>query len=182
MNNYLNHCRMKNLIIKPAGIDDVDVLRTIGIRTFSEAFADKNTEDDMAAYFKKAFTSQRIEAELRGPEVQFHLAVTNQHIIGYMKINAGDAQSEALGAKHMEIERIYVVAEAQKHGIGQILLDEALCIARNDGARILWLGVWEHNPGAIRFYERNGFVAFGRQDFMLGNDRETDVLMRRRIE
>ena len=173
---------MKIPIIRPAGLDDVDVLQTIGIRTFSEAFADKNTEDDMAAYLKKAFIPQRIEAELRDPEVQFHLAVTDQHIIGYMKINAGDAQSEALGAKHMEIERIYVLAEAQGHGIGQILLDEALRIARNAGARILWLGVWEHNPGAIRFYERNGFVAFGRHEFMLGKDRQTDILMRRTIE
>lgn len=136
----------------------------------------------MAAYLKKAFTPQRIEAELRDPEVQFHLAVTDQHIIGYMKINAGDAQSEALGAKHMEIERIYVVAEAQGHGIGQKLLNEAQRIDRNAGARILWLGVWEHNPGAIRFYEKNCFVAFGRQDFMLGNDRQTDNLMRRTID
>lgn len=63
---------MKIPIIRPPGLDDVDVLQTIGIRTFSEAFADKNTEDDMAAYLKKAFTPQRIEAELRDAGVQFH--------------------------------------------------------------------------------------------------------------
>ena len=84
--------------------------------------------------------------------------------------------------RFIQIERIYVVAEAQGHGIGQKLLNEAQRIDRNAGARILWLGVWEHNPGAIRFYEKNCFVAFGRQDFMLGNDRQTDNLMRRTID
>jgi ribosomal protein S18 acetylase RimI-like enzyme len=173
---------MKNLLIRPASLDDVHTLQTIGIRTFSEAFAEKNTEADMAMYLMKAFSTKRIERELQDPEVQYHLAVNDQHLIGYMKINTGSVQSESFGPGHLEIERIYVLAEAQGHGVGQILLEEALRIAQNAGIGTIWLGVWEHNLPAIRFYERNAFVAFGKHDFMLGEDRQTDILMRRTID
>ena len=42
----------------------------------------------------------------------------------------------------------------------------------------LWLGVWEKNLSAIRFYEKNGFTAFGEHIFMLGTDPQRDVLMK----
>ena len=45
--------------------------------------------------------------------------------------------------------------------------------------KYIWLGVWEENPRATRFYQKNGFVAFGKHIFKLGDDEQTDILMKR---
>ena len=46
----------------------------------------------------------------------------------------------------------------------------------------VWLGVWEENPRAIRFYEKNGFVAFDKHIFRLGDDEQTDIMMKKKLE
>jgi ribosomal protein S18 acetylase RimI-like enzyme len=43
----------------------------------------------------------------------------------------------------------------------------------------VWLGVWEKNARAIRFYEKNGFVAFDKHLFKLGDEEQTDIMMKR---
>jgi ribosomal protein S18 acetylase RimI-like enzyme len=42
----------------------------------------------------------------------------------------------------------------------------------------MWLGVWEENPRAIRFYQKQGFVEFDQHIFQLGEDAQTDILMK----
>jgi ribosomal protein S18 acetylase RimI-like enzyme len=44
-----------------------------------------------------------------------------------------------------------------------------------------WLGVWEDNHRAIRFYEKNGFEKFDSHPFILGESKQTDLLMKLRI-
>jgi len=38
--------------------------------------------------------------------------------------------------------------------------------------------VWEENPRAINFYKKNGFVEFDKHIFVLGDDEQTDIMMR----
>jgi GNAT superfamily N-acetyltransferase len=54
-------------------------------------------------------------------------------------------------------------------------------VAKENSVKFIWLGVWEHNPRAIRFYEKNQFVVFDKHIFMLGDDAQTDLMMRREI-
>jgi ribosomal protein S18 acetylase RimI-like enzyme len=60
-------------------------------------------------------------------------------------------------------------------------MTEALEQARRRGAAVLWLGVWERNPRAIRFYEKCGFADAGSQTFVLGSDPQTDRIMWRSV-
>ena len=82
----------------------------------------------------------------------------------------------------MEVERIYVLKEFHGKQIGQILFDKALEIAKEKKINYLWLGAWEKNPRAIRFYEKNGFVQFSTHLFKVGADEQTDVMMRRELK
>jgi ribosomal protein S18 acetylase RimI-like enzyme len=172
---------MDTLLIRQAGPDDLDLGREIGIRTFTESFADFNTAEDMSEYLSHAFHPDRVLSDLSNKDTHIRLAYCEGNVIGYTKTNSGACQSEPLGSDHLELERIYVASEAQGRGWGQKLLDDVVLYARETGLDTLWLGVWENNPGAIRFYRRNGFVAFGSHDFMLGKDRQTDILMRREV-
>jgi ribosomal protein S18 acetylase RimI-like enzyme len=99
--------------------------------------------------------------------------------LGYMKINFGASQSDLQDFEALELERIYVDSNQLGKGIGQLLLDKAIEIARKAGLIYIWLGVWEHNLKARRFYTKNGFVQFDQHIFTLGNDDQTDLLLKK---
>ena len=78
----------------------------------------------------------------------------------------------------MEIERIYVLSSFHGKKVGQFLYEHAIQIARDKNVRFVWLGVWEENPRAIQFYKKNGFVEFDKHIFKLGDDLQTDIMMK----
>ena len=80
-----------------------------------------------------------------------------------------------------ELNRIYVVAELQGAGVAQALMQEAIANAAAAGADCLWLGVWEHNPKAMAFYRKFGFEVVGSHPFMLGHERQRDLIMSVRV-
>lgn len=157
---------------------DVDRLVQMSISTFEDAFAAVNSPENMAMYIAEAFSKEKMLAEINNPESSFYFAYRDEEPVGYLKINTGKAQSDLVGNDNLEISRIYVDKTCQGLGIGQQMLDQAIQIARELGKDYVWLGVWEKNPGAIRFYERNGFVQISTHDFVLGTDRQTDLILK----
>ena len=107
-----------------------------------------------------------------------HLDVYKRQVIGYLKLNFGDSQTELKDDKSAEIERIYVLQEYQGKKVGQLLYEKALQIANAYKADYIWLGVWEENPRAIQFYKKNGFTEFDKHIFKLGEDEQTDIMMK----
>jgi ribosomal protein S18 acetylase RimI-like enzyme len=99
-----------------------------------------------------------------------------------LKLNEAKAQTEKREVPSMEIERIYVRSEFQNRGVGQFLLDFSIELTKVKQLKLIWLGVWEHNISAVRFYERNRFQFFGKHSFMLGSDEQTDLLMERHLD
>lgn len=167
--------------LKICDSSDIDTLRELGEETYRATFAPYNTEEDMEAYIHKAFAVQRMEEELGNPASVFVLALLDGRAAGYTKLNYAPAQTELNDAAALEVERIYVRQRFQGRHLGQQLLDYAIKRAAQEGMAYLWLGVWENNDGAIRFYQRNGFTRFGEHVFMLGADEQTDYLMRREL-
>ena len=102
--------------------------------------------------------------------------------MGYLKLNGGNSQTELKDERTLEIERIYVLSSWYGKQVGQLLYNKAIEVALELNADYIWLGVWEENQRAIRFYERNGFVAFDKHIFRLGDDEQTDIMMKRPVE
>jgi diamine N-acetyltransferase len=167
-------------IIK-ATISDIDLLKQIGRQTFSETFSGKNTKENMQKYLDDQFSVSKLTAELNNPDSDFYLAVLDSKVIGYLKVNSGNSQTELQDDHALEIERIYVLKEFHGKNIGQLLYDQALQIAYQKNADYIWLGVWEENQRAINFYRRNGFVEFDKHIFKLGDDEQTDIMMKLRL-
>lgn len=164
-----------------ATINDLEIVRQIGIDTFHESFSSVNTEENMAYYLQTGFSTEKVASELGNSDSEFHLVYDGNKLIGYLKINHGPAQSELKDDAALEIERIYVLKAWQGLKVGQLLYDKAIEIARARRYAYVWLGVWEENEKAIGFYKRNGFVAFDRHLFKLGDDIQTDIMMRREL-
>lgn len=167
--------------IRKLNIDDLETLRNLSIQTFKETFEEVNTEEDMQKYLDENLSIKKLKTELENPNSEFYFAENNDEILGYLKLNFKDAQTEKLAENHFEIERIYVLKAFLGQKIGQILFDKAIEIGREKNLEYVWLGVWEENHRAIRFYEKNGFEIFGKHDFVLGEDVQTDLLMKMKI-
>ena len=155
--------------IRPVTPNELLELQVISERTFFETFAKDNSIENMQLYLEKNLTVDRLAEELEDPRSVFYFAELPGEIVGYLKIN--------YSVEGLEIERIYINQRVQGSGVGQKLLDKAFELAHDHGIERIWLGVWEHNPKAIRFYEKNGFVIYGSHIFKLGNDEQRDLLM-----
>lgn len=159
--------------------DELSSLQSFAASTFEYAFAAHNTPEDLQEYMTEAFSTHQMAAELDHPEVYYYFARIGTLIAGYIKLNGTTAQKDLQDPDALELERIYVAPEFQNQGIGKYLLEKSVDLAREAGKKYLWLGVWDQNHGAIRFYQRHGFTKFAMHDFYLGQDRQTDFLMRK---
>lgn len=172
---------MSKKSIKKVAMSDIDILQDIAKNTFEETFSRDNSEENLKKYVVEAFAVTQLQTELNSPYSSFYFSLLDNEVIGYLKLNRGSAQTEIKEERGVEIERIYVLEAYQREGIGQFLLDFALKFAHENQAEYVWLGVWEKNPKAIRFYEKNGFEVFDSHLFMFGDDPQTDILMKRSL-
>jgi diamine N-acetyltransferase len=173
--------------VRPATADDRSQLADLGRRTFVAAFGPDNDPADVQRYVDEAFSEERVAEQLADPDSTFLLAEAaaatgaappSGSAIGYAHLRAGtDAAVD--GERPVELVRLYVDPHLTGAGHGGLLLRAAMDAARARGHDVLWLGVWEHNRGARRFYERWGFEEVGSWAFVLGEDVQTDLIMAR---
>ena len=173
---------MENILLKRVYPEDLAQLQQIGRQTFLETFAASNTEENMTHYLSEGFSTEKLSTELHDAHSEFYFAILGEKVIGYLKVNFGPSQTDVKDDKSLEIERIYVLKEFLGKKVGQMLFDKAIQIAKQQDADYVWLGVWEHNPRAIQFYKKNGFVEFDRHIFLLGNDAQTDIMMKLKVK
>lgn len=170
---------MENIKIRKAVLGDLQTIQGIGRQTFIETFAESNTEADMNTYLEKSFNEEKLSRELTNPDSLFFIAWEDKNAVGYLKVNSGSAQTEPQDDSALEIERIYVKASHHGKKVGQLLFEKATEIAEHQHSSYIWLGVWEQNPRAIRFYEKNGFVVFDKHIFKMGDDEQVDIMMKK---
>lgn len=167
---------------RKATIHDLAPLTQLCITTFVDTYAIHNTEKNLHLYLEKAFNPIQLSQELQS-ETEAYFLITDQQLpVAYVKLNYHCYPPDATGGASMtEIQRIYVMEEYQGKGLGKELLDISANAARQIGTTHLWLGVWEKNPKAIEFYEKNGFRKTGTHHFWLGEDCQTDFIMQKQI-
>tara|TARA_R110002049_G_scaffold13535_1_gene58989 strand:- start:372 stop:905 length:534 start_codon:yes stop_codon:yes gene_type:complete len=166
------------LHLRPCSISDLEVLAKLGRRTFIEAFEKDNKPQDFKEYLKTSFGEDTLLKQLRDINSSFYFIYRDSSLVGYIKLNENESQTDIRDSCSMELERIYVLAEFQGQGIGEWIVRQVLSIAKAKNRLYVWLGVWEDNPKAIKFYQRMGFYKFGSHPYFIGNDGQTDWLMR----
>lgn len=170
--------RMEKIEIRKVTLNDIHELYKIGRRTFFETFCTGNTEENMSEYLKKRFSIEQLTAEITDKNSEFYFAGLGGDVVGYLKLNTGQAQTEMKNENALEIERIYVLEDFHGRKVGQLLYEIAIQKAKELGVKYVWLGVWEENIRAISFYKKNGFVEFDKHVFKLGDDEQTDIMMK----
>ncbi|MEE9361811.1 MAG: GNAT family N-acetyltransferase [Cellulophaga sp.] len=166
------------LQLQKCSLHHVEELMKISKKTFIDAFEEDNEPEDFKNYIDLAFDKERVLEELKNEHSYFYFVYKELDLVGYFKLNAEDAQSDVKDSSAMELERIYVLQEFQGLKIGQWMLDEVKEIVLEKGKKYIWLGVWEKNLSAIKFYQKYNFFKFGEHPYYIGKDKQTDWLMR----
>jgi len=174
---------MDQLAIRQATIDDAKVLTELAYTTFWDAFAHhpKNAPDDLNHYMRQAFNVEQIAVELADDKNIFLIAEIGDDAAGYSKIIIDNIEPGITAEHPVELSRLYAHQKHLGQGVGQRLMDASFERARVEDRDVMWLGVWEYNPRAQRFYEKNGFRVVGSHVFLLGKDPQTDLLMQREL-
>ncbi|QQR97938.1 MAG: GNAT family N-acetyltransferase [Sphingobacteriales bacterium] len=172
---------MDEIKITKATVNELMLLQSIAKQTFYETFASYNSEENMSKYLAENFAEDKILLEINNTNSEFYFAIYQHKEIGYLKINFGIAQTEKTTNNSLEIERIYVLKEFHGRNVGQLLYEKAIKIAKARKVNYVWLGVWENNKRAINFYKKNNFIEFDKHIFKLGDELQTDIMMKLEI-
>jgi GNAT superfamily N-acetyltransferase len=167
--------------MRRANAADAELLARLGERTFRESFGSENTPQNMSLYLAKAFNLAAIASEISDPNVTYLVGEIDERPAAYAMVRIVEPPPSVTGPSPLELVRFYVDRPWHGAGVAWALMQACDDEARRRGARTLWLGVWERNPRAIRFYEKCGFRDVGSQTFVLGDDAQTDRVMARPI-
>jgi ribosomal protein S18 acetylase RimI-like enzyme len=164
-----------------AGIQNADAISELATSTFYETYAIFNTKADMELYTRQHYNTSKITEEMKEPEIRYFMASYNDVPAGFAKMRNTEQPELLVNTRNIEIERIYVLRRFQKLKIGKELIEHCINSAAGLSFEVIWLGVWQQNLKALNFYEKNGFEKFGTHSFLLGEDLQTDWLMKRKL-
>jgi diamine N-acetyltransferase len=164
--------------IRQATVTDAAALSAFARRVFHDTFAADNDPADMALYLDYAFTESKQRGELADASRVCLLAEHEGSLVAYANVFSGSTHEQVTAAHPVELERFYVDGAWHGRGLAALLMAAVREVAAGWGGDALWLGVWERNARAIRFYEKQGFERVGAQTFRLGADEQRDAVMR----
>jgi ribosomal protein S18 acetylase RimI-like enzyme len=148
-------------------------------RTFRATFGEFTADEHMAEHCRNSYGEAIQRMEIVNPDITTLLCIDDESIAGFVQIRSGERPACVAALHPVELHRIYVDSPWQGKGIAALLMEAALDDARSRSADGAWLGVWENNRRAIRFYAKFGFVEVGEHVFHVGGDAQRDLLMGR---
>ena len=163
--------------LRPATLEDAATLADLGSRTFRETFEPLYEPADFEAFLAEAYGPAIQRSELADPSRPALLLELDGAPAGFAQLRLDHRESCIPGARPAELQRIYLLQAAQGGGRGAALMAACESLARERGADVLWLGVWEHNAKALAFYARQGFREVGEHGFAIGNRVDRDLLL-----
>lgn len=160
---------------------DIPALRELAIRTQVDTFGKDNTPENMQAFLDEAYSLSALTRELEEERSRNYLAFADGRLVGFMRLRVTTEVEDLLGPNTIELQRLYVDTDSKGKGVGAAMMREALNHAHTEKFDWIWLGVWERNFAAQEFYYKWGFERFSQHVFQMGDDPQTDWLLKRRV-
>jgi diamine N-acetyltransferase len=169
------------LVIREATVADARLIADISHQTFYETFSAYNKKENMDKFLSQQFTKGKLMMEVGARGNTFLLAYYGNDVAGYVKIRDERVPLSLGNANALEIARLYAMANQIGKGVGSVLMQSCIDIAKEKNKEWLWLGVWQKNHRAIEFYNKWGFEKFDETEFLLGDDMQRDWLMKKPV-
>ncbi len=181
LHSHFRICIPSSQSIRLATPEDAAALAEFAERMFRTTFGPDNAPADMDAYCVAAFGADILERELRDSARVCLMVEHDGKLAAFTWLHDGATNACVVSDHPVEIQRFYVDQPWHGHGVAPQLMAAALAEAFARGGQMVWLGVWDRNARAIRFYEKQGFIDVGSHVFMLGQDAQTDRILLKRL-
>lgn len=180
--NFMEASEIK-LEIRYGTVKDAKKLAPLAIKIFNDTFAGNplNKPEDLNEYISEAFSFEQTKRELVDKNSVFFIAENEGEMIGYAKLQKHSGEDCVLDKNPIELQRLYVEREFHGGGIAAKIMEACFEEAKRQNFQTIWLGVWEYNYRAQKFYEKLGFQRVGNHIFKLGSDPQTDLVMEKKL-
>jgi len=169
------------ILIREARLSDIPEMRQVAISTYRDTFSESNTPENMRSFIEESYNLPSLTNEFHEKNSMLFLACEENKIIGFSRLRESEEVRTTLGENTLELHRLYVLTEAQGKSVGKLLMEASLLYAKERGYNWIWLGVWERNVHAQRFYRKWGFEKFSEHIFWMGEDAQTDWLLKKKL-
>lgn len=168
---------MTALTLRPAVPADLPALSALAVAAFVAKFGQLYRPEDLIPFLVETHSEAAWARALADPASRTLLALRGPVPVGWARLALAPAFPEhARGARPMELKQLYTAPNAQGGGIGSALMDAAMAEFAACGADEVQLSVWQHNPGAQRFYARYGFENIAEVTFRVGEQLDEEFL------
>ncbi|OHF02984.1 acetyltransferase [Colletotrichum orchidophilum] len=169
--------------LRPASLNDTKAISELGAHVFSLTFGHSVEPHELKTFLDEAYSLEAIQKDLSDPNKDTIVAVDpTGDLLGFAMLTRGSSDpciTHLDGT--VELQRIYMYPKAQGSGAAKLLADHLENIAREQGFRHIWLGVWEENLRAQKAYEKWGYKECGTHDFAVGSVIQTDNIMMKKL-
>lgn len=167
--------------IREATVQDIPAVRTVAISSYRDTFDQYNTPENMNAFLEQAYNLEALQKEFSEANSRLFLACEGEDVVGFVRLRESEEAEKELGSNTLELQRLYIETRAQGKSAGKLLMEKALAYAMEKKYEWLWLGVWERNFKAQRFYAHWGFEKFSEHTFWMGEDPQVDWMMKKTL-
>jgi ribosomal protein S18 acetylase RimI-like enzyme len=169
------------VVYRDAQAEDSEILAALGRKTFVDTFGHLYPPADLAAFCDEIYAIDAQASIIAHPKTEIRIAAQGAELVGYCQIGEFKLPFDAGARRAMEIHRLYVIERVKGAGVAAALMDWALARMRAQGAEDAFLGVYQDNPRAQRFYMRHGFEIVGAYKFPVGGTIDDEFIMRLRL-
>jgi len=170
------------LVLRAPTSADVTALSLLGVAAFVHKFGDLYRPEDLLPFLGETHSEAALAGALGDPLVRYQVAERDGVLVGWAKLGLDCPFPEhARGCRAMELKQLYTAPNAQGGGIGAALMDWAMAEFAALGADEVQLSVWQHNPGAQKFYRRYGFAPVAEVSFRVGQQLDEEFLFSRML-
>lgn len=117
---------MPKITINRLSEQDLQPLIFISKKTFDDTFRPDNKDYIIDQYLKTSFTEEKMKAQLNNPNSEFYFAYSDNDVVGYLKININDAQTEAMGEDNLKLNASMLIIATKNKALVNIFTTKQL--------------------------------------------------------
>jgi len=167
--------------IRKAKIEEVPAVLELAVEVYTDTFAEHNSPENMQAFFNEVYTLEKFKEEFNELDSILYIALDDLKIVGFLRLRLNSEVDHQLGKNHIELQRLYIHRDYHGSSVSKLFMEEALNYAEEKKHEWIWLGVWEKNFRAQKFYTKYGFEKFGSHTFQMGDDPQVDWLLKKKL-
>lgn len=170
---------MTDITMRRITPEDVPALSFMSKMTFYDTFTGTCTPEDMEHFLEKYYNENTLLHEINDEGIEFYFGEALEKPVGYLSFKEEIPEfDETKGKKALELKRFYVSKDYHGKGAAQKMISFFIDRAVAEDCEVVFLGVWEFNYRAQKFYCKHGFnLTNYKHDFPIGNTPQTDVYM-----